>query len=267
MLVQDAISYAMRVAGILGVGQTALAQDTSDAALALTLMMTQWRQKRWLVFRLNTGIVPLVVGKMSYTVGPQPTTGPAPDFVTDGQFRPANIQSCYLRQNVGSGPNSYPIDFPMEIMGSRQQYDQIRLKFLQSWPAAIYYDPVIPNATLYIWPIPIQNLFSLYIAWQQAIDFASEQGLATQLENYVPAETEEAIIYNLAMRLITNYKLPPDPAVAGMAKATLNTMRQTNFAMAELQLPASLRPGVRLRNPSAGFYPEVSTGSSYTTLS
>lgn len=264
MLVQDTISYAMRVAGILGVGQTALAQDTADAQTALQLMLQQWRQKRWLVFRLNFDLVPLLVGKATYTVGPVPTTGPSPDFVTDGSFRPANIQSCYLRQNVGSGPNSFPLDFPMRILESRQSYDRISLKSLQSWPASIYYDPTIPNGTLYIWPIPIQTLFSLYIAWQAAIDFAGEQGLATDLEGILPAETQEAIIYNLAQRLITNYKLPPDQNVSDTAKATLNVLRQTNFAMPELQIPQSLRPGTRLRNPLGGFYPEVSAGVPFT---
>lgn len=264
MLVSDAIAYAQRVSGILGVGQVALAQDTADAQTALMLMLQQWRQKRWLVFRLDYTLFPLTIGKQSYIVGPAGT--PAPDVVTDGDFRPANIQSCFLRQNVGSGPNSYPIDFPMRILGSRQEYDRISLKSLQSWPASIYYDPVIPNATLFIWPIPVQNLFSLYVAWQTAIDVAGEQGLAIELDTVLPVETQEAIIYNLAMRLCINYKLPPDPQLQGAARASLNTLRMTNFALQPLRVPQSLRPGTRLKNPMSGFYPEVSAGVPVTSL-
>ena len=271
MIVSDAIAYAMRAAGILGVGQTALAQDTADAQTALQLMLQQWRQKRWLVFRLNWMLFPLEVGKQSYTVGPAsnptaPITPPPDVVIQNSYFRPANIQSCFLRQNVGSGPNSFPIDFPMDIMLSRQQYDRISLKSLGSWPAAIYYDPTVQVGTLYIWPIPVQTLFSLYIAWQEAIDFASEQAPSVELETLVPAETQEAIIYNLAQRLIINYKLPPDAEVSKQAKATLNTLRQTNYAMAPLQMPQSLRPGTRLKNPMGGFYPEVSSGQPFTTL-
>lgn len=263
MLVSDAIAYAQRVSGVLGVGQVALAQDTSDAQTALMLMLQQWRQKRWIVFRLNYSFFPLIVGQQSYTVGPP---GSGADVLTDGNFRPANIQSCYLRQNVGSGPNSYPVDFPMRILGSRQEYDRLSLKFLQSWPAAIYYDPVLGNANLFIWPIPVQNLFSLYIAWQTAIDMAGEEGLAVDLEDYVPVETQEAIIYNLALRLITNYKLPPDPSIQAAARATLNTLRQTNFALQPLRIPQSLRPGTRLKNPMGGFYPETAAGVPVTSL-
>ena len=265
LLVSDAISYAQRVSGVLGVGQTALAQDTADAQTALMLMLQQWRQKRWLVYRLDFTLFPLVIGKQSYYVGPAGMT-PTPDVVVDGQFRPANIQSCYLRQNVGSGPNSYPIDFPMRILESREHYDRISLKFLQSWPASIYFDPGVPGGVLYIWPIPVQNLFSLYIAWQYPIDLAGEEGLATDLDDYVPVETQEAIIYNLALRLITNYKLPPDPAIAAAAKASINTLRMTNFALQPLRMPQSLRPGTRLRNPLGGFYPEVSAGVPVTSL-
>jgi hypothetical protein len=265
MLVSDLVSYSMRVSGILGVGQVALPQDTADAQTALSLMIQQWRQKRWLVFRLNWSVYPLLIGKQSYTVGPVPASGTAPDFETDGDWRPANIQSCYLRQNVGSGPNSYPIDFPMRILKSRQEYDRISLKFLQSWPAAIYYDPTIPNATLNIWPIPVQHLFSLYLAWQEDL-WATIDGTSVEIEDFLPAETEEALIYNLALRLCTNYKMPPDPALAAAARASLNTLRQTNFALQTLRMPQSLRPGTRLKNPMAGFYPEVSAGVAVTSL-
>lgn len=270
MIVSDLIAYAQRISGILGVGQVALAQDTSDAQIALSMMLQQWRQKRWLVYRLDWTTFPLEIGKQSYTISgstvPTGTPPPVPDLQVDGVYRPANIQSCFLRQNVGSGPNSYPIDFPMRILGSRQEYDRLSLKFLQSWPAAIYYDPSVYWATLYIWPIPVQQLFSLYIAWQQAIDLAGEEGLSVDTDDYLPVETVEAIVYNLAQRLATNYKLPPDPSLQAMARATLNTLRMTNFALQPLRMPQSLRPGTRLKNPLGGFYPEVAAGVPVTSL-
>lgn len=266
MLVQDLISLSMRTSGILGVGQVPLPQDLADTQNLLQLMMQQWRQKRWLVFRLDWDLIPLQVGKMSYLVGP-PGTTPTPDIVTDGEFRPANIQSCFLRQNVGSGPNSYPVDFPMSILGSRQEYDAIRLKFLQSWPASIYYDPTIPNATLYIWPIPVQTLFSLYVAWQQAIDFSVEGSQTIDLDTMLPVETQFAMMYNLALLTAINYKLPPDAQLASVARTSLNTMRNTNYALQPLQMPRELVKKRRWNNPMGGFYPEVNAGVPITTLS
>lgn len=261
MLISDLISLSMRTSGMLGVGQTALAQDVADTQSMLMLMMQQWHQRRWLVYRLDFIMFPLITGKPSYTVGPA-TVVPTPDVVLPGNYRPANIQSCYLRQQVGSGPNSYPVDFPMKIMKSRQEYDAITLKSLLSWPDSIYWDPIVGAATLYVWPIPIQTLFSLYIAWQFAIDAAGEDAGSTDLDTIVPPETQLAIMYNLALLLTINYKLPPDQNLAAMARSTLNTLRMTNFAMQPLQMPSALRAnGGRIKNPMGGFYyPELAAG-------
>ena len=266
MIVSDLIAYAQRASGLLGVGQVALPQDTADAQTALMLMLQQWRQKRWLVFRLDQVMFPLTPGKGNYTVGPANAV-PAPDVVVNGNFRPANIQSCFLRQDLGSGPNSFPIDFPMRILESRQQFDQISLKSLQSWPASIYYDPTIPIGDVAVWPIPMQPLFSLYIGFQQAIDFAGEGATSNEMDNYLPVETQEAIIYNLAGRLCINYALPVNPALAAAARSTLNTLRMTNFELQPLQMPGALRGSSRLRNPMAGFVPEVAAGIPFGVLS
>jgi len=266
--VGDLISLSLRTAGILGVGQTALLQDLADAQQMLVLLMQQWRQKRWLVFRLMTDTIPLVTGKPIYTVGPS-SASPTPDFVTDGNFRPANVQSCYLRLQTGSGPNSYPVDTPMRILGSRQEYDQISLKNLQSWPSLIYYDPIVPVANLYVWPIPVQTNFALYIAWQQAIDLAAEGAQTVDLETIVPAETQMALMYHLAVLTGVNYKLPKDEDLEAAARGALNVMRQTNYAMQPLKMPAGLvRTGIRMKNPLGGFvYPETSASIPTTVLS
>lgn len=273
MLVQDLISYSMRVAGILGVGQSPLAQDTSDATTALINMLKQWRQKRWLVFRLDNVTFPLSVGKGNYTVGPyywppDSNTPNAVDVVTNSSnYRPAGIESAYLRQVWGGAPGSYPIDYPVRKMRSRQEFDAIALKQLTSWPGAYYYDPTIPNATLMIWPIPMQNFFEFYVGFQQAIDFAPESSAALELDNYLPAEAEEALIYNLAVRLMINYRLPMDQGIVSAAKAGVNTLRQANTQISPLQMPIALQRQVRVKNPMAGFYPEVSTGVPFTVLS
>lgn len=261
MLVSDLISLSMRTAGVLGVGQVALPEDLQDCSTVLTLLMQQWRQKRWLVFRLNWEIVPLIMGKGEYTVGVEPTN----DIVTDGDFRPANIQSCYLRLETGPGPNSFPVDFPMQILHARQHYDRIRLKTLQSWPSTVYYDPIVPDATLYVWPIPVQTNFALYIAWQQAIDFVSEEPSDPELTDTLPAETQLALLYAMSELNIINYKLPPDPGISAAARSALNVLRMTNFALQPLQMPKTLaaRRRSHMINPMGGFYPEMAAGIPY----
>jgi hypothetical protein len=263
LIVSDLIAYAQRASGLLGVGQVALPQDTADAQTALQLMLQQWRQMRWLVFRLDNVLFPLTMGIGDYGIGPASTN---PDVVVAGNFRPANIQSCFLRQDLGSGPNSFPIDFPMRVLQSRQQYDQIALKSLQSWPATVYYDPIIPNGIIKVWPIPMQPLFSLYVGFQQAIDLAGEEGAAVELDTLLPVETQEAIVYNLAGRLCINYAVPVNPALASAARSTLMTLRTANFALQPLQMPGALRGSTRMKNPNAGII-ETSAGVPATVLS
>ena len=254
MLVSDAIAYALRIAGVLGVGQVALPQDTGDAQAALALMLKQWQRKRWIVYRLDDVAIAATPGKGSYTIGPDG------DIMTD---RPGSIESAFLRQLVGSGPNAYPVDYPLHRIGSKEEWNAISLKFLGSWPGSWFYDPTMPNGTVYIWPIPIQNFFELHFSVPLAIgDFTPD----TELETIQPPEAEEAIAYNLAARLRVMYALPPDPGMLALARASLNTLRTTNFAMRPLVMPAALRRPSRMRNPMGGFVPETSATVPFPVL-
>jgi hypothetical protein len=253
MLVSDLVAYALRVAGVLGVGQVPLTQDTSDAETALGLMLEQWQRKRWLVFRLEEKNTPAIAGKGVYAIGPDP----AGDLFV--RRRPGSIEAAYLRQLTGSSPASLPVDYPLRRIGSREEWSQIALKRLGSWPSAFFYDPTVRDGTVYIWPVPMQEFFELYLVFPQDL---RPLALDVDLEDFLPPETEEALVYNLAMRLRLNYQLPPDPGLAAAARASLNTLRQTNFAMQPLGMPAGLMRGGRVKNPMGGFVETaISVGS------
>jgi hypothetical protein len=286
MLVSDAIAYSLRVAGVLGVGQVALSQDTADALIALRMMLRQWQRKRWLVWRLQELTIPLVPGKGIYTIGPGggPSTAVetwdstavtwddtattwdvAPGATADAPYvyRPGNIEAAYLRQLVSSSPSSYPVDYRLARVGSREEWADLALKQLQSWPSAFFYDPTVPDGTLYVWPVPIQDLFEVHVFFPQDLGGVIEP--ATDLD-YLPPETAEALTYNLALRLRLNYRLPTDPGLAAAARAALNTLRMANYAVRPLEMPAALRGAGRIKNPMGGFYPEVAAGVPYTVL-
>lgn len=274
MQVSAIIGMAQRACGILGQGQTALPQDLTDAQNFLTQLMMQWRQKRWLVFRLDSVDWPITSGQGTYTIGPAnppAVTNPVtPDVIVNGNYRPANIQSAYLRLNTGVGgtTGNYPLDFPVQILESREQYDAIRLKALQSWPSAIYYDPQIPNGVLNIWPVPIQQNFSFHLGFQQAIDLAAEGSQSLDLDTILPTESQLAIVWNLGLQLAVAYKLPPDPQLQAAARASLHTLRMVNFALRPLEMPVELWGGEgRMKNPMGGFIPEVAAGVPFGVLS
>jgi hypothetical protein len=256
MLVSDLISYSMRIAGVLGVGQVPLAQDTTDAENALNFMLSQWQRKRWLVYRLDEVTCPVVSGQPIYTIGPSAEL--------DYLIRPANIESAYIRQLIGSaGPGSLPVDFPLRRIDSREEWSRIALKNLRSWPGSFFYDPSLPVGQFYIWPIPMQNFFELFVQIQRDIRVGVGPGI--EIEDSLPPETEEALVYNLAARLRINYQLPPNQDLNAMARASLATLRSTNYRVQKLAMPAAVMGrGGRWRNPAAGFYPEVAVGVPYT---
>jgi hypothetical protein len=57
----------------------------------------------------------------------------------------------------------------------------------------------------------------------------------------MPPEYEEAIHYNLSIRLSAMYQYPVNPVSAGLAKLSLNTIKIANAQIPTLKMPAALR--------------------------
>jgi hypothetical protein len=226
---QDIIRSALKKAGVLGVGQTALSEDTNDAYYDLQHMLGQWQRKRWLIFHLVeyscTG-----TGQLNYTVGP------------GGQFdinpRPDKIESAFFRQLISSQPNQ--VDYPLGIIESREDYNLIALKQLQSFPQYVFYDAAFPTGLVYPWPLIQSDLYSLHITVKATLS----QFTSLNQVIVLPLEYMAALIYNLAVRLRQAYQLPMDPALVGLAKDALNVIRNANTQISRLQIPRELiRPG------------------------
>lgn len=220
----ELIALALVDAGVYAQGQTASAEDTNNAFKRLNWMVSQWARKRWLVYHL-IDVSFASTGAQSYTVG------------VGGNFntpRPDKIESCFARQLLPSGQNQ--IDYPLEILQSREDYNRIRLKTLGTWPSLVFYDSGYPLGTLYPWPIPAASQFSLHISVKQPLNqFAT---LAEVIE--LPPEYEGALFYNLVVRLQTAYKIPLDPVAVSLAKDGLNVLRGSNTQIPMLRMPRAV---------------------------
>lgn len=223
------------MSGRLGIGQTALAEDATLAWTYGQWMLQEWERQRWRVFRL-VSLSLVSTGAASYTVGP------AGDFSTGtsaNSVRPARIESAFLRmQNVGVNP----VDYPVEIMASRQDYDRITLKNLSTISSCLFYDPAFPLGSVYFWPIPPASSYTMFISVLEQLpnQFANQ---AVVLE--IPFEYYIAIVSNLAMRLRARYGITtyPGDVLPGQAKSSLRTLMNSNVAIPELVMPKGL-PGV-----------------------
>lgn len=71
-------------------------------------------------------------------------------------------------------------------------------------------------------------------------------------EMLLPPEYEEAIYYNLAIRLCSAYQLEANPQTVALAKVSLNTIKVANTQVPTLSMPKTLRrggSGLNIYNP------------------
>lgn len=135
---RDIIDQSMKMAGILGVGQTLLAEDVNDGLTSLQNMISQWQKRRWLQPSLFD-IAKIGNNAVSNKIG-------------DGQYwntpRPDKIRAAYFVQVGGT------VSFPLYPLNSYEDYTLVSLKQLNSWPTRFFYDQAFPYGNVFIWPIP-----------------------------------------------------------------------------------------------------------------
>jgi hypothetical protein len=226
----DIIKAALRDRGVIGIGQTPNAEDTNDAFSRLNQMIAQWRKKRWLVYHLIDQSK-LSNGSQFYTIGP------GGDI--DVGARPDKIESAFFRQLIQSQPNQ--IDYPLEILTAREDYNAISIKRLQSFPMYLFYDSDWPLGKLYPWPVMQPDIYELHVSLKFDLPY-----FATVTAQYLfPDEYFAGMEYNLAIRLGPNYTAPPNAELIGLAKDSLNVIRGAYTQIGRLFMPTDLtRPGI-----------------------
>lgn len=233
---RDIITLALKTANVLGVGQTASAEDMNDAFNLLNMMMAQWQRRRYMVYQLIES-AKQATGQQSYTVGP------------GGDFnipRPSKIEFAFFRQNVAT---PLPVDYPLEILRAREDYSRISIKTLNAFPQFAFYDAGNPLGNLYVWPIP-NNQYEIHIVVMQQIQqFVNLSDTIT-----LPPEYQAALMWNLVLELYPFYGLPVSDVVRGKAEASMRIIEEANAQIPQLQMPAALRGASGTYNVYGDFY-------------
>lgn len=225
MTARGFITLALKEANVLGVGQTALAEDMNDSFALLQRMTAIWQAERWMVPSLSD-VAMIWNGAKSNTIGP-------------GGYlnvpRPEDIAAGYFIQ-LNTGPT--PLSFGLDQIYAYENYVQIAVKDLNSFPSTFYYDGAWPLGNIYVWPIP-SAIYEVHFLVK------SQLGWPTTLDSVftLPDKYAEAVHYNLAIRLCSAFGKDPKVLTAKMAKVTLNKIKNTNAQVAELNMPVGLRKG------------------------
>lgn len=228
---QDIITLALKDSGVLGVGQTPLAEDLNDGFTRLNMMLAQWQLKRWLIWHLLDVSV-VSTGALNYTIGPSGNIAYAPQ-------RPNRLEAAYIRQIVQSQPNQ--IDYPMVMLESREDYSNIAIKQLGSFPSYCFYDSAFPLGKIYFWPVPEPTIYELHVLVKEILNQFTNLTTVFNL----PLEYQPCIHYNLCRRFRVAYRMPADPEINALAVDALNVIRGANTQIPRLRMPADVtRPGI-----------------------
>jgi hypothetical protein len=192
MRAREIIAEAAFKAGIASEAEPLEAEAMARGLADLRGMFKTWSSVRYSLFRKDAASITLTTAA-SYAV-----TG-----------RPMRILSARLKR--GS------VETPMQEM-TRDEYDTLPVKTSQGLPTTFHYARGATAGTLYIWPV-------LAAANGETLELTIERAIALPdgLDDYVdiPAEWEEAAVYNLAVRIGHSYPSATGIGDVGAAAAEL----------------------------------------------
>lgn len=226
---QALLTNALVDAGIVGIDESIEQPILNRAFTQANWLLAQWARKRWLVYRLEDYSF-VSTGAQTYTVGAGQVINMNP--------RPDRLEYAFLRflQNGGTAGTT-PVDIPLDIIQSREDYSRIAVKNVGTLPWRIFYDPAWPIGVLFPWPVPQASLYEIHCGFKVVLPrFSSLQ----QPINF-PPEYEAALNWCLVRNLRASNQMPADPTIESLARDGLNTIRLANQAIGTLVMPRMLR--------------------------
>ena len=218
----DMVAAALRTSGILGVGQTASAEDATTGLDLLHEVLAGWQQDPGLAWVLKDYSV-VSTGAQSYAL---------PD-------RPRRIASAFVRMLLPAPTSpAGPVDYPLIVIPSRELYNGIVLKQLSTWPAGVWLDQTYPLPSIYVWPVPSAGTFEIHVTYQAPLP--TYTSLTDNLG--LPPEYQEAVRYALASKLAMDYGMTVNPAHVGRLRGVLARIRAANTQMVPLGIDPALLP-------------------------
>lgn len=200
------ITRSMRLAGVIGKGETPDADESADGLVALNAMLDSWKLDRLFVYRITENSFTLNVGFNSYTVGP------GGNFNMD---RPVKVEdSCFiLLSNI-----QYAVNVVDEATFTAQQtVGQSQM------PRVLYYDPASPLGTIFFDYKPDQA-YNFHL--KSRVSLQQFSTLTTVLT--LPPGHEQAIVFSLAEVFGVEFGVTIPPKVEQIAVQSRAAIKRVN---------------------------------------
>ena len=206
MTAGDAIKRSLRQLGVLDAGVDPTADDYAAGLVALNGMISSWSAGRNAIHAPTTITHTLTASTANYTIGAAGTIVVA---------RPNKILTAFVRADT--------TDYPIEVF-SVNDYQRIGDKTTEGIPYRLYIEMGYPTATIYLYYTP-NDAYVLHLKlWAPLSTYAT---VGTSLG--LPLEYEDAIVFNLSLRLHPEYPGRPLPeTIPVFADKTLKLVKALN---------------------------------------
>ena len=182
--------------------------EKNEALAALNAMIKSWSVEGLLVPYVTRENFALIVGQSSYTIGS------AGNFNTT---RPLEITGAYIRDTNNN-------DIPLNVHMTLSEYNSIGDKKADSRPTKLCYLKEYPLGKI-LFNYEPTDAETLYL---DSLKVISSFALLTT-EVSLSGEYEEALIFNLALRLAPDYDFKLDPLVIAIANNSLDAIYKQNL--------------------------------------
>lgn len=188
MNVLSIITNALIEAEWLAQGEQPEPQDAQFVLGKINDELDQWSAEEKYVYAKDFALFTLVPGLSPHTIGP----GTGATFSLPQ--RPVRIDGCTI---VIPNADSTSTDIPICSTRDADWWNFVRIKNLQSQiPTDLYYEPDVPNGSLFFWPVP-NYAYQTRIEWWQTVG----QFLTVQDTLVLPPAYRKAITLTVAEQL------------------------------------------------------------------
>lgn len=215
---REMITGALRLIGAIAPGEALQSSEASDGLATLNAMLGSWSNEGLLIHGV-TEESPLTLTPGDATV----TLGTSGDITT----RPMEIKKALIRD----GSTDYPVR-----MLTASEYADIKNKTLRAIPHSAYDDGGYPLRTLKLFPVPSAANSLVLFTKRQLTEIAS---LSTSIS--LPPGYDEAIKYNLAIRLAPEYGRTVAGEVALIAVESKASIKRSNHKPGFLKVDSAVR--------------------------
>ena len=187
------VTAVLKECGALDGSGTPDTQDVADVTFALNILIKAWIKNGMPLWKVVELVVPMLANQATYNIGPSATGTGA--LVTD---KPLRVLNAFLRNLVGGSTNQ---DLPLTPL-SREEYAAFGNKTQASIPNSFYYQPLVPNGLLTMYPpVSASAQYELHLYVQVPINDIVNAG---DIPDF-PAECYQALKWNLCAEVGGQY--------------------------------------------------------------